>query len=87
MLSVAEAPGWLAADAARAKGEFVLVVEGAAAVAADGAPDAQAQRVLDLLLAELPAKRAAKLAAAITGAQTDALYRLALARRGDDGAA
>lgn len=87
VLSVAEAPGWLAADAARAKGEFVLVVEGAAAVAADGAPDAQAQRVLDLLLAELPAKRAAKLAAAITGAQTDALYRLALARRGDDGAA
>jgi 16S rRNA (cytidine1402-2'-O)-methyltransferase len=37
--------------------------------------------VLKLLVAELPAKRAAKLAAAITGAKTDALYRLALAQR------
>ncbi|CAG9170470.1 16S rRNA (cytidine(1402)-2'-O)-methyltransferase [Cupriavidus pinatubonensis] len=85
VMTVAEAPAWLAAEATRAKGEFVLVVEGAAASAADdGAPDAQAQRVLSLLLAELPAKRAAKLAAAITGASTDALYKLALAQRGGD---
>ncbi|MGN5476057.1 16S rRNA (cytidine(1402)-2'-O)-methyltransferase [Cupriavidus basilensis] len=85
VMSVAEAPAWLAAEATRAKGEFVLVVEGAAASEADdGAPDAEAQRVLSLLLAELPAKRAAKLAAAITGASTDALYKLALAQRGGD---
>lgn len=85
VMTVAEAPAWLAAEATRGKGEFVLVVEGAAANAADdGAPDAQAQRVLSLLLAELPAKRAAKLAAAITGASTDALYKLALAQRGGD---
>lgn len=85
VMTVAEAPAWLAGEATRAKGEFVLVVEGAAANAADdGAPDAQAQRVLSLLLAELPAKRAAKLAAAITGASTDALYKLALAQRGGD---
>ncbi|MFS8976576.1 16S rRNA (cytidine(1402)-2'-O)-methyltransferase [Cupriavidus necator] len=82
VLPVAQAPAWLAADPNRAKGEFVLVVEGAAAAAAaDGLPDAEAQRVLALLLAELPAKRAAKLAAAITGAGTDALYQLALAQR------
>lgn len=82
VLPVAQAPAWLAADPNRAKGEFVLVVEGAgAAAAADGQPDAEAQRVLALLLAELPAKRAAKLAAAITGAGTDALYQLALAQR------
>jgi 16S rRNA (cytidine1402-2'-O)-methyltransferase len=81
VMAVADAPGWLAADANRAKGEFVLVVEGAAAAQHDGAPDARAQQVLGLLLAELPAKRAAKLAAAITGASTDALYRLALAQR------
>ncbi len=84
VMTVAEAPAWLAAEATRAKGEFVLVVEGAAGTADDGAPDAEAQRVLSLLLAELPAKRAAKLAAAITGAQTDALYQLALAQRGGD---
>jgi 16S rRNA (cytidine1402-2'-O)-methyltransferase len=82
VLPVAQAPAWLAADPNRAKGEFVLVVEGAgSAAAADGLPDAEAQRVLALLLAELPAKRAAKLAAAITGAGTDALYQLALAQR------
>lgn len=84
VMTVAEAPAWLAAEATRAKGEFVLVVEGAAAGAADdGSPDAEAQRVLSLLLAELPAKRAAKLAAAITGAGTDALYKLALAQRAE----
>jgi 16S rRNA (cytidine1402-2'-O)-methyltransferase len=86
VLPVGEAPAWLAGDASRAKGEFVLVVEGAAATApAAGQPDARAQQVLALLLAELPAKRAAKLAAAITGAPTDALYRLALAQRAGHG--
>ncbi|WP_420996069.1 16S rRNA (cytidine(1402)-2'-O)-methyltransferase [Cupriavidus sp. 30B13] len=87
VMPVGDAPAWLAADATRAKGEFVLVVEGAAPAAPDaGLPDARAQQVLALLLAELPAKRAAKLAAAITGASTDALYRLALAQRaGNDG--
>lgn len=84
-MPVADAPGWLAADPARGKGEFVLVIEGAAKVGAQaGAVDAQADRVLDLLLRELPAKRAAKMAAAITGADTAALYAVALSRRADD---
>ncbi|MGY8526561.1 16S rRNA (cytidine(1402)-2'-O)-methyltransferase [Paracidovorax citrulli] len=85
-MTVAQAPAWLAADAARAKGEFVLVVEGAAGDRGDGdaALAPEAVRVLDLLLAELPAKRAAKLAAAITGADTGALYSLALERRAAD---
>lgn len=85
VLTVAEAPAWLAAEATRGKGEFVLVVEGAgrAEAADDDAPSPEAERVLKLLLPELPAKRAAKLAAAITGAKTDALYKLALAQRAD----
>ena len=88
VVTVADAPAWLAAEAARGKGEFVLVVEGAGrAEDADAdTPDPEAARVLKLLLAELPAKRAAKLAAAITGARTDALYQLALAQRGEAGA-
>ncbi|AZG13080.1 16S rRNA (cytidine(1402)-2'-O)-methyltransferase [Cupriavidus pauculus] len=88
VVTVADAPAWLAAEAARGKGEFVLVVEGAGrAEDADAdTPDPEAVRVLKLLLAELPAKRAAKLAAAITGARTDALYQLALAQRGEAGA-
>ncbi|ESJ22407.1 16S rRNA methyltransferase [Cupriavidus sp. HPC(L)] len=81
-MTVADAPAWLAADPGRGKGEFVLVIEGAGAPAkGEAALDANAQRVLGLLLEELPAKRAAKLAAAITGADTAALYQLALARR------
>ena len=88
VLTVAEAPAWLAAEAARGKGEFVLVIEGAgSAGSGDGADDEalapEAERVLKLLLAELPAKRAAKLASAITGAKTDALYQLALAQRAE----
>jgi len=85
VMNVADAPAWLAAEASRGKGEFVLVVEGArrAEASADDAPDAEAERVLKLLLAELPAKRAAKLTAAITGAKTDALYQLALAQRAE----
>lgn len=85
VMTVADAPAWLAAEAARGKGEFVLVVEGAgrAEGAGDDTPDPEAERVLKLLLPELPAKRAAKLAAAITGAKTDALYKLALAQRAD----
>ncbi|CAG9174690.1 16S rRNA (cytidine(1402)-2'-O)-methyltransferase [Cupriavidus pampae] len=85
VLVAADAPGWLAGEASRGKGEFVIVVEGVrrdeAGVDSDDAVDAQAVRTLDLLLAELPAKRAAKLAAAITGAKTDALYQLALSRK------
>jgi 16S rRNA (cytidine1402-2'-O)-methyltransferase len=42
-----------------------------------------ADQVLRLLLAELPAKRAAKLAGAITGASVDMLYQSALALKNE----
>jgi 16S rRNA (cytidine1402-2'-O)-methyltransferase len=67
---------WLEADPNRQRGEFVVLVEAAAATT--GAVDAQAERVLALLLAELPVKSAARLAAAITGAPRNALYARAL---------
>lgn len=74
-MPLAEAPAWLAADANRARGEFVLLVS--AAPASEGLSP-EAERVLGLLLAELPVKQAAKLAAAITGASKNALYERAL---------
>lgn len=75
-----EAGAWLAADANRLRGEFVLLVSGAQAAAQEGLPP-EAERVLRLLLAELPLKQSAALAAAITGARKNELYARALALR------
>lgn len=77
-LPCAGLPAWLAADAQRSRGEFALVLHGqeAAAPADDG------ERVLRLLLAELPVKTAVKLAAEITGAPRNGLYELALKLKG-----
>ena len=75
-LSLADAPGWFAAGPHRQQGEFVLVLgpgeERRAAV--------DAERVLRVLLASLPAAEAAKLAAKITGAPRKALYAAAAKR-------
>lgn len=74
---LAEAADWLAADPNRLKGEFVLLVSGAPAEQkAEIGP--AARRTLEILLAELPLKQAAKLAAEISGEKKNALYALAL---------
>lgn len=70
----AQLPAWLAADAQRSRGEFVLVLHAQPqARAAD-----EGLRVLALLLKELPVKSAVKLAAEITGAPRNELYDAAL---------
>ena len=76
-----DGPAWLAADAHRTRGEFVLVVHGAP-VAADAGHD---ERVLRLLLAELPLKTAVRLATDITGRPKNSLYDAALALRKAEG--
>lgn len=68
---------WLQEQPNRTRGEFVLVLH-PIAVPADAASE---QRVLALLLAELPLKTAVKLTAEITGAPRNALYETALALR------
>lgn len=80
-LTVATLQAWLEADPNRQRGEFVVIIEGASAIDQD---DAEIDRVLKLLLAELPVKSAARLAAAITGAAKNALYQRALALRAAD---
>ena len=70
-----EAAAWLAADADRTKGEFVLLVDGAP-TASPGAE--AAQRALEILLRELPLKQAVKLAAELAGGKRNELYRMAL---------
>lgn len=64
-----------AADPGAGKGEFTLVVAGAAAAAGPG--EAELERVFRLLAGELPPGRAAALAARITGAKRADAYRLA----------
>ena len=71
-----EAAAWIAADTNRQRGEFVLLVEGAASSSADDS--AEAQRILGILLAECSVSQAAALTARITGQKKNALYELAL---------
>jgi 16S rRNA (cytidine1402-2'-O)-methyltransferase len=75
VMPLAEGPAWLAADDNHRRGEFVVAVSGPPA--REGI-DAETERVLKALLAELPVKQAAKLAAEITGAAKNALYERAL---------
>ena len=78
-MPLAEAPAWIAADANRSRGEFVLIVDAPSDDARLGATAADADRLLGALLEELPPARAARVAAAVTGQSRDALYARALA--------
>lgn len=78
---LSEARDWLGAHDARRKGEFVLVVEGAAPHEACD-DDVQLQRTLELLLAVLPLKQTVAVATSITGARRNRVYALALELRG-----
>lgn len=68
-----------AGDADMARGEIVLVVQGAASER--GADDAEAERVLKILLGEMPVSQAARLAAQLTGRARKELYERALRLR------
>ncbi|MDD5247618.1 MAG: 16S rRNA (cytidine(1402)-2'-O)-methyltransferase [Rhodocyclaceae bacterium] len=74
-MPLADGPAWFAADDNRRRGEFVLIVSGPPP---RQGLDAETERVLAALLAELPVKQAAKLAATITGAAKNELYQRAL---------
>ena len=80
-LAAAELPAWLAADANRGRGEFVLVLHALEPAANDGEADGATERLLAILLRELPLKQAVSLAAELSGAPRNALYRRALELR------
>lgn len=61
----------------------MLLVTGWQAPEGEDAISGEALRVLDLLLGELPVKRAAALAAEITGVRKNLLYQAALERQAD----
>ncbi len=78
---LSDAVAWIKADANREKGEYVVLLEGASA--AGDAEDAQAERILTILLSECSVKQAASLAAQITGRKKNALYERALQMKGE----
>jgi 16S rRNA (cytidine1402-2'-O)-methyltransferase len=80
--TLGDALAWVKADQHRERGEFVVLVEGATPADDDG--EAEAERVLRILLAECPVKQAASLAAQITGRKKNALYDRALQIKGEE---
>ena len=81
--SLAEALVWLNGDTNRQRGEFVLLVSGAATAQQEGL-DAETEHVLAALLHELPLKQAVQLAVRITGAGRNELYQRALSLKSLD---
>lgn len=75
--ALSEAHAWLLEDANRQRGEFVLMVEPDTSEKAEGL-DEEAERILKLLVADLPLKQAVKLATEITGQRKNTLYDRAL---------
>jgi len=73
----------LLADKNQQKGEFVILVQGKKAQTS--VDSAASQRILKILLAELPVKQAASLAAQITGEKKNELYPLALEMKNQHG--
>ncbi len=74
----------LEADPHGSKGEFVVMVHGAEAAASgesDGGVDTD--RLLRVLMAELPVKKVAKMASELTGRSRNDLYQRALELRND----
>jgi 16S rRNA (cytidine1402-2'-O)-methyltransferase len=65
---------WIQQDPNRQRGEFVVVVEGAPKQSE--VDSSEAQRIVKLLAEELPPRKAAAIAAEITGLKKNALYRM-----------
>jgi 16S rRNA (cytidine1402-2'-O)-methyltransferase len=82
-MPLAELAAWVGADSNQQRGECVVLVAGWQAPEGEDAINTEALRVLNLLLAEMPLKRAAALAAEITGVRKNLLYQAALERQKD----
>lgn len=77
-LPLSELRQFVESDSNQQRGECVVLVAGWTAPEGDEAISSESMRVLDLLLKEIPLKRAAALAAEITGERKNVLYQVAL---------
>lgn len=73
---------WLMDEPHRQQGEFVLLVGGAPSLDDDARCQRDGERLLALLVEELPLKKAAAIAAAYTGAGRNQLYQFGLTLKG-----
>ena len=81
--TLAELQRWLEEHEEQCRGEFVIVVSGAApAREDDDTASVSSRELLRLLVEELPVKRAVAVAAQITGGKRNALYQQAIALSG-----
>lgn len=80
--SLGEIHEWVARDPDQRLGEFVVLIHGAPRPEQQ-AVDPEAERILKILLDELPVSQAAALAAKITGLKKNRLYESALALTGE----
>jgi 16S rRNA (cytidine1402-2'-O)-methyltransferase len=78
-----ELSAWLAADANRLRGEFVLVLHPETRQEPQEGADPQSDHLLAVLLEELPLKQAVALATKLSGRPRNELYQRALALRDD----
>ncbi|WP_430869305.1 16S rRNA (cytidine(1402)-2'-O)-methyltransferase [Crenobacter cavernae] len=84
LLPAGELLDWVKSDRNQQRGEIVLIVDAAPPEERSGELDAESERILALLAAELPTKQAAGLASAITGLPRKQLYDAALALKAGD---
>lgn len=82
-LPLGELHAFVAADSNQQRGECVVLVAGWSAPESEDAVSSEAMRILNLLLEEMPLKRAAALAAQITGERKNVLYQVALDKQKD----
>lgn len=80
-LPLAELREFVEGDSNQQRGECVVLVAGWTAPESEDAVSSEAMRVLNLLLEEMPLKRAAALAAQITGERKNVLYQIALEKQ------
>ncbi|QVX16998.1 16S rRNA (cytidine(1402)-2'-O)-methyltransferase [Pseudomonas congelans] len=80
-LPLGELRAFVESDSNQQRGECVVLVAGWTPPDDEDVIGEEAHRVLDLLLAEMPLKRAAALAAEITGVRKNLLYQVALEKQ------
>jgi 16S rRNA (cytidine1402-2'-O)-methyltransferase len=79
--TLAELKIWLENNPEQRRGEFVVLIQGAESQSAKVTQSIPSEKILEILLAELPVKQAVGLAMKITGEKRNVLYKLALGKR------